>query len=71
MTMAGCAIPPFSIESGIPAMGLGLLLLIFVLVPFLLPTIPALPAPAAVAMVIGGIVFFAAGLRSELRQRRP
>jgi len=70
MIMAGCAIPPFSIESGIPAMGLGLLLVIFVLVPLLDPTIPPLPAPAALAMGIGGFVFFVAGLRSELRRRR-
>jgi|GEM_PF-2318355 len=70
MIMAGCAIPPFSIESGIPAMGLGLLLVIFVLVPLLVPSIPPLPGPAAVAMGFGGIVFFVAGLCSELRRRR-
>lgn len=68
--MTGCAIPPFAVESGIPAMGLGLLLMIFVLVPLAVPSIPALPVPAAVAISLGGIVFFAAGLRSELRRRR-
>ncbi|MDD1719531.1 MAG: hypothetical protein LUQ25_05690 [Methanoregulaceae archaeon] len=51
----------YGVESGVPIIGLGLLLILFALVPYLIGT-GAMPIPIAVIIAAGGLFMIWAGL---------
>ncbi|HUU76513.1 MAG TPA: hypothetical protein VMW63_10590 [Methanoregulaceae archaeon] len=54
--------PVFGVESGIPPIGLGILLLLFAIVPFFIHGIPAPPLPVIAILIMSGAVFIWMGI---------
>jgi hypothetical protein len=56
----GCC-PVFGVESGAPLIGLGILLILFGVVPFFITKLP-FPVPIAILLVLFGLFLIWAGL---------
>ncbi|KUG20525.1 hypothetical protein ASZ90_009748 [hydrocarbon metagenome] len=55
-----CAI--FPVQSGVPPIGIGVLLIIFAIAPLIVAGMPALPAPVLLIFLGAGIFFIWIGL---------
>lgn len=60
---AGRSCPVFGVESGGPVIGLGLLLIIFGIIPFIIGTGEILPLPLAILFISFGIFLITLGIR--------
>lgn len=54
--------PVFGVKSGAPPVGLGVLLILFAVVPMVAGIQPALPIPVTAILVLAGIVFIWMGI---------
>jgi hypothetical protein len=57
----GCCCPAFGVESGVPLIGLGILLILFGIVPLFILRVP-FPAPIAIVLAVFGLFLIWAGV---------